>query len=306
MMLAQHHRSRGAKPGFTLVELLVVIGIIAILIGLTMPVLGRVRRQAWATQCSSNLRQLGNGWIAYANAFNGSAAPMRLAEHGSGGGQTFDLGNGPHYRPRWFDLIGARNKSFAYRKPPGNETEDDRRIDNPVFLCPTEPEWDNGRNYTYGYNYQFLGNPRFKPNGDFINFPVRVSRLKSADTVLAADCLGTAAGKSKQSRRGYRRDGLGDLFAVGNHAYTLDPPRLTALSDYSEDNARTPADRSAPDARHQNRANVLFCDGHVEALSLKDLGYVVRANGSVAAIDPAAHNRKFSGNGTDADPPAIQ
>ena len=99
---------------------------------------------------------------------------------------------------------------------------------------------------------------------------------------------------------------LGDLFAVGNHAYTLDPPRLTALSDYSEDNARTPADRSAPDARHQNRANVLFCDGHVEALSLKDLGYVVRANGSVAAIDPAAHNRKFSGNGTDADPPAIQ
>lgn len=294
------------RAAFTLVELLVVIGIIAILISILLPVMGRVRRQAWATQCASNLRQLGTGWQMYVNTFAGTAVPMRLPDHHDGSGATHDLGNGPQYRPRWFDLIGSRMKAYAYRSPPGDPTEDDKRIDNPAFLCPSEPEYDNGRNYTYGYNYQFLGNVRRRPDDKFINFPVRASRLKTATTVLAADCLGTAAGKSKQSRRGYRRDGLSDLFAIGNHGYTLDPPRLTSLSDYSEDNARTPADRSAPDGRHAGRANALFCDGHVEALTLKDLGYVVRPDGSVAALDPAASNRLFSGRDSDDDPPPIQ
>lgn len=282
-----------------------VIGIITILIGILLPVVGRVRRQAWGTQCASNLRQLGVGWVNYANAHNGTAVPMRLSEGGSGG-TTLDLGAGPHYRPRWFDLIGARMKVFAYRSPPGNATEDDKRIDSRVFLCPSEPEWDNGRNYTYGYNYQFLGNVRHKPNGTFINFPVRVGRLKTAETVLAADSLGTASGKAATSRRAYRRDGLSDLFAVGNHGYTLDPPRLTLFSDYAEDEARTPSDRAGPDPRHNQRANVLFCDGHVEAMTLKAMGYVVRADQSVAAVDPSATNRLFSGRGSDDDPPSIQ
>ncbi len=48
-----------SKKGFTLIELLVVISIIALLMAVLMPALQRVRKQAWAVRCQSNLKQMG-------------------------------------------------------------------------------------------------------------------------------------------------------------------------------------------------------------------------------------------------------
>ena len=64
-------KKTASHRGFTLVELLIVIGIIALLIALLMPALSAAREHARRIKCMSNMRQLTAAWIMYANANKG-------------------------------------------------------------------------------------------------------------------------------------------------------------------------------------------------------------------------------------------
>jgi prepilin-type N-terminal cleavage/methylation domain-containing protein len=63
--------SPGARPGFTIVELLVVISIIALLVAMLLPALSRVRASANSVQCMSNLRQIGHWGQVFINDHKG-------------------------------------------------------------------------------------------------------------------------------------------------------------------------------------------------------------------------------------------
>ena len=71
MSKPRHHN----RHAFTLVELLVVIGIIAVLISILLPSLSRARESAKTVQCASNMRQIGIAMRMYVNENKGAVPP---------------------------------------------------------------------------------------------------------------------------------------------------------------------------------------------------------------------------------------
>jgi prepilin-type N-terminal cleavage/methylation domain-containing protein len=102
---------RRGRWGFTLVELLVVIGIIALLIAMLLPVLSKAREQAHRTACLSNLRSLGQSMYLYCHSNKDrlpNAAPSGV----------------------WDDTLGCR----ALLELAANYTQPD------VFHCPSDSD----------------------------------------------------------------------------------------------------------------------------------------------------------------------
>ena len=101
------------RRGFTLAELLVVIGIIAVLVALLMPSLNRAREHARQVQCLSNIRQLGMAFVMYANE-NRDRFP-RAAPQGSAGGLPPKPHDWVHWN--WFGVVAGRGLATSAIAP---------------------------------------------------------------------------------------------------------------------------------------------------------------------------------------------
>ena len=112
---------RTRQRAFTLIELLVVIAIIALLMGILMPSLQRVRKQARAVTCRSNLKQWGLIWYFYTEDSDGK---FNIGSYGQGGaaGNDWPITLLPYYRDKGklalcpsATLPGAKAGPFEYR-----------------------------------------------------------------------------------------------------------------------------------------------------------------------------------------------
>ncbi len=280
---------------FTLIELLVVIAIIALLIGILLPTLAGARNAAKATLDLANLRSLGQGLEMYVSEEESFPA-LRLPR-----GEVHENTGRPRARWQWSigDYVGR-----PYT-PRGSDEYDEfingrdpiARIDNKVFMDPTHSlddflgtsgEIEALRNGSYGYNYHYLGNSRDEgPDGGPANYPVRDARIYfPAETISIADSLGN------QNRL---RDG-----GPRQHSYTIDPPRL----DTKHNNAQSFAQgdgKSPIDARHMDRANVAFLDGHASPMTLEEMGYVVEDRENNIVAHDAGDNSLWNGKKSDKD-----
>src|SRR5688500_12555216 len=84
--MSKHDRNRGR--GFSLIELMVVIGIIAVLIALLLPALQMSRQQAIRVECMNNMRTIGHGLMMYQNQYK--HLPVRFNDSRPGEGLGYD------------------------------------------------------------------------------------------------------------------------------------------------------------------------------------------------------------------------
>ena len=129
-MLRTRVRRGGGSRAFTLVELLVVIGIIALLITILMPALGRARNQAMKVNCMSQMRQISQAVVMYATNQKGWL-PGPFGQTNPPGPHTVTVDTG------WLWITNCLR-------------------DKRVWLCPIDQRRDIEQTYSYTYNGRMI------------------------------------------------------------------------------------------------------------------------------------------------------
>ncbi|MGH7976068.1 MAG: prepilin-type N-terminal cleavage/methylation domain-containing protein [Limisphaerales bacterium] len=237
------------NSAFTLIELLVTVAIIGILAALLLTAISQAKARAQQIQCANNVRQLGIGLQAF--VIDNSVYPLFVNP---------DYPNYPEHMKLW--MIALQETELTVPGNPTNHVRFSKWSGEGVWKCPAANKpsnWPEDKGYaSYGYNWYGMSAKTdinsLGLGGHYV-WNVNVSHPSLAPPVSESEVVSPSEMMA-----------IGDGFSGGNgvirEGWLL--WRTYGLTNFLGSTKRSYA-------RHQGRANVVFCDGHVESPTLQFL-----------------------------------